>query len=90
MRDALEAGLDFAAVFAATDAIAFGVLAALREAGFRVPRDVSLIGFDDVPYAADLTPSRTTVRVPHEELGRTAVRLALDREDTSGATIMWS
>jgi LacI family transcriptional regulator len=58
------------------------VLAALREAGLRVPRDVSLIGFDDVPYAADLTPSLTTVRVPYEELGRTAVRLALDREET--------
>ncbi|MEV6484018.1 LacI family DNA-binding transcriptional regulator [Streptomyces sp. NPDC051576] len=82
VRDALDAGLEFTAVFAGTDAIAIGVLAALREAGLRVPRDVSLIGFDDVPFAADLTPSLTTVRVPYEELGRTAVRLALDREET--------
>ncbi|WP_406445341.1 substrate-binding domain-containing protein [Streptomyces sp. NBC_00631] len=81
VRDALEARLDFSAVFAATDAIAVGVLAALREAGLRVPRDVSLVGFDDAPFAADLTPSLTTVRVPYEELGRTAVRLVLDRED---------
>jgi LacI family transcriptional regulator len=39
-----------------------------------------VVGFDDVPFAADLTPALTTVRVPYEELGRTAVRLALERE----------
>ncbi|MGI5452405.1 LacI family DNA-binding transcriptional regulator [Streptomyces sp. CA-249302] len=84
VRDALDGGLDFTAVFACTDAIAVGALAALREAGLRIPRDVSLVGFDDVPYATDLTPSLTTVRVPYEELGRTAVRLALDREESIG------
>ncbi|MCH5676567.1 LacI family transcriptional regulator [Streptomyces sp. CME 23] len=82
VRDALDAGLEFTAVFAATDAVAVGALAALREAGLRVPRDVSLVGFDDVPFAADLTPSLTTIRVPYEELGRTAVRLVLDREES--------
>ncbi|WP_443063631.1 substrate-binding domain-containing protein [Streptomyces sp. NBC_00663] len=81
VRDALDADVDFTAVLAGTDAIAVGAMAALREASLRVPRDVSLIGFDDVPYAADLTPSLTTVRVPYEELGGTAVRLALDCED---------
>lgn len=50
------------------------------EGGVSVPRDVSVVGFDDVPFAADLTPALTTVRVPFEELGRTAVRLALERE----------
>lgn len=80
-QEALRAGLDFTAVFAGTDAVAVGALAALREAGLRVPRDVSLVGFDDVPFATDLTPPLTTVRVPYEELGRTAVRLALARED---------
>jgi LacI family transcriptional regulator len=45
------------------------------------PRDVSLVGFDDVPFATDLTPPLTTVRVPYEELGRSAVRPALDREE---------
>ncbi|WUU18732.1 LacI family transcriptional regulator [Streptomyces sp. NBC_00663] len=84
VRDALADGLDFTAVFACTDAIAVGALAALREAGLRLPRDVSLVGFDDVPFATDLTPSLTTIRVPYEELGRTAVRLALDREETIG------
>jgi LacI family transcriptional regulator len=59
--------------------VAVGALAALREAGLRVPQDVSLVGFDDVPFATDLAPPLTTVRVPYEELGRSAVRLALER-----------
>lgn len=80
MKDALKAGMEFTAVFAGTDMVATGALAALREAGLDVPGDVSLIGYDDVPFAADLSPSLTTVRVPYEDLGRTAVRLALDRE----------
>jgi LacI family transcriptional regulator len=65
--------------------VAVGALAALRQAGLDVPGDVSLVGFDDVPLAADLTPALTTVRVPYEDLGRTAVRLALQREDRPAA-----
>ncbi|MGW3647306.1 LacI family DNA-binding transcriptional regulator [Streptomyces sp. NPDC000878] len=83
-RDALRAGPEFTAVFAASDMVALGALAALREAGLDVPGDVSVVGFDDVPFATDLTPSLTTVRVPYEELGRTAVRLALEREESLG------
>ncbi|GKQ36139.1 LacI family DNA-binding transcriptional regulator [Streptomyces sp. A012304] len=79
-REALRANVGFTAVFAGSDVVALGALAALREAGLRVPGDVSVVGFDDVPFAADLTPALTTVRVPYEELGRTAVRLALERE----------
>ncbi|WP_427924395.1 LacI family DNA-binding transcriptional regulator [Streptomyces sp. cg40] len=79
-RAALEEGRDFTAIFAGTDMVAVGALAALREAGLDVPRDVSLVGFDDVPFATDLTPALTTIRVPYEELGRTAVRLALERD----------
>ncbi|MGW0577055.1 LacI family DNA-binding transcriptional regulator [Streptomyces sp. NPDC002920] len=78
-REALRAGTEFTAVFAGTDMVALGALAALREAGRDVPGDVSVAGFDDVPFAADLTPALTTVRVPYEELGRTSVRLALER-----------
>ncbi|MFF5965149.1 LacI family DNA-binding transcriptional regulator [Streptomyces collinus] len=81
-REALDADLDFTAIVAGTDMVALGALAALREAGLDVPRDISLVGFDDVPFAADLTPGLTTVRVPYEDLGRTAVRLALEREQS--------
>ncbi|MDX5567806.1 LacI family DNA-binding transcriptional regulator [Streptomyces sp. ID05-04B] len=80
-RDALRAGVDFTGIVAGTDMVALGALAALRDAGLRVPEDISLVGFDDVPFAADLSPSLTSVRVPYEDLGRTAVRLALERTE---------
>lgn len=70
--------MDFTAVIAGTDMVALGALAALRDTGLKVPSDVSVIGFDDVPFATDLAPSLTSIRVPHEGLGRTAVRLALE------------
>ncbi|MEQ4209434.1 LacI family DNA-binding transcriptional regulator [Actinopolymorpha sp. B9G3] len=80
-RRLLEHGPEFTAVFAVTDIVATGVLHALREAGRRVPEDVSVVGYDDIPVAAELTPTLTTVRVPQLELGRTAVRLALHRHE---------
>ncbi|HLA64147.1 MAG TPA: LacI family DNA-binding transcriptional regulator [Rhodothermales bacterium] len=61
------------AVFAANDAMALGALQALREAGLRVPEDVALGGFDDVPLGQYLTPPLTSVRVPLDVLGRRAV-----------------
>ncbi|MFD9391702.1 LacI family DNA-binding transcriptional regulator [Streptomyces sp. NPDC060000] len=80
-HDALTAGLDFTGVVAGTDMVALGVLAALREAGLDIPGDVSVVGYDDVPFAPDLSPSLTTVRVPYEDLGRTAVRMAMERTE---------
>jgi LacI family transcriptional regulator len=80
MMHRLESGpADFTAVFAANDQVAAGARQALRDNGRRVPDDISLIGYDDLPPAEDI--GLTTVHVPHEELGRTAVRLALDREN---------
>ncbi|MER6732327.1 LacI family DNA-binding transcriptional regulator [Streptomyces puniciscabiei] len=77
MRRVLERGPDFTAVVAATGMVAAGGLTALHEAGLDVPGDVSLAGYDDIPFARDLRPALTTVRVPYEELGRLAVRTAL-------------
>ncbi|WP_416978322.1 LacI family DNA-binding transcriptional regulator [Streptomyces sp. T028] len=79
VRQALEQGLDFTAVVAATDMVAAGALTALHEAGLDVPGDVSLTGYDDIPFARDLSPALTTVHVPYEELGRLAVRTVLGR-----------
>jgi LacI family transcriptional regulator len=77
-RRRLAGKRDFTAVFAGTDSMAAGALEAFDEAGLRVPEDISLVGYDDVELARDLRPQLTTVHVPYEELGRTAVRLALD------------
>jgi LacI family transcriptional regulator len=79
-RKLLTDGRRFTGIFAATDVVASGVLHALREANLQVPADVSVVGYDDIPQAFDLVPALTTVHVPHEELGRTAVRLAVNRE----------
>ena len=58
----LESGAAFDAVFAVTDLVAIGALRALAEAGVRVPGDVSVVGFDDMPLAAYVTPALTTVQ----------------------------
>lgn len=79
MRELLARGRDFTAVFAGNDEMAAGALAALEDAGLRVPDDVSLLGYDDSPLAVSLTPSLTSVHLPHEELGTEAVRLAMRR-----------
>jgi LacI family transcriptional regulator len=69
------------AIFAANDAMAIGCLAALREHNLRVPEDLSLVGFDDVPIARYLTPALTTVQVPIAELGRQAMACLLSSID---------
>lgn len=63
------------AVFAANDQMALGLVHALREAGRRVPEDVSVVGFDDLPEAAYFAPPLTTVRQDFAELGRRAMGL---------------
>lgn len=81
----LAAGVTFDAVFAGDDEAAVGVLDALREAGQRVPADVSVVGFDDQRLAAYLTPPLTTVRAPTEEVGRVAAQQLLKLIQTGQA-----
>jgi LacI family transcriptional regulator len=57
------------------DVMAFGAMEAARELGYRIPQDLSIIGFDDIPQAAHVHPMLTTVRQPLEEMGRSAVNL---------------
>jgi LacI family transcriptional regulator len=65
------------AIFAANDSMAIGALSALREMGLRVPGDVALAGFDDIPIAGYLTPALTSVRVHISDLGALAMRKVL-------------
>jgi LacI family transcriptional regulator len=65
------------AIFAANDMSAFGAIAAIREAGMRVPDDISVVGFDDIPAAAQFYPALTTIRQPLHQIGRSAVNTLL-------------
>ena len=73
----LRRGVDFTAIFASNDCMAWGAMHALFHHGIRVPRDVSVIGFDDRPYSAHTSPALTTMRQPSIELGSTAAEALL-------------
>jgi LacI family transcriptional regulator len=75
----LADGLDVTAVFAFNDQMATGAIGAFQRAGFRVPDDISVIGFDDIPHATSTYPALTTVAQPIAELAAVGVRLLLDR-----------
>ncbi|MBA0049687.1 LacI family transcriptional regulator [Streptomyces sp. AJS327] len=77
-RELLGAAPGLTAIAAANDAVALGARAALRERGLRVPEDVSVAGFDDLPFSADA--ALTTVRLPLREVGGWAGRLAVGHQ----------
>jgi LacI family transcriptional regulator len=69
----------FSAIFAFNDQMAIGVIGALRRAGISVPGDVSVIGFDNIPHGAAVYPAVTTIAQPIAEMGKTGLRMLLDR-----------
>lgn len=71
------------AVVASTDVLATGVLHAAYERGVRVPEQLSVTGFDDIPAAAFAVPALTTMRMPMREIVEQAVRMALDEPDAA-------
>lgn len=73
------------AVFAASDMMALGAMRALREAGRRVPEDVAVVGFDDMPFAASTTPALTTVRQPVHRTGAVAAETLIDLIEHPGS-----
>ncbi|WP_433714606.1 LacI family DNA-binding transcriptional regulator [Nocardia sp. CA-084685] len=87
-----EAGLllaaqpDVTAVFAANDQMALGMLRAFTERGIRVPADISVVGFDDIPEAAYLSPPLTTIRQDFDEVGRRSMQMLLRLLEFDGAT----
>ena len=74
MQELLNDGVDFDAVFGGDDDTAAGVMTALTLSGKRVPHEVAVVGFDDLPIARYLRPALTTVRAPIEQVGREGVR----------------
>jgi len=77
MSTLLEADPRLDAVFVANDIMAFGAMRALRSAGRRIPDDVAVVGFDDVPASAMTHPPLTTIRQPLYEMGRTAASMVM-------------
>jgi len=74
----LASGRPFTAVFCANDEMALGALACFHEAGIRVPQDVSVIGYDDVPSAAYSAPRLSSVHIPWREMTRSGVAALLN------------
>ncbi len=74
------------AVFIHNDTMAVGAIATFREQGIRVPDDLSVIGYNDVPLTDQLQPPLTTIRLPGYELGRLAAELVLTRIDGAEST----
>ncbi|WP_430645267.1 LacI family DNA-binding transcriptional regulator [Agromyces sp. GXS1127] len=89
-RELLDRDIRPTAIFAGSDMQALGVLEAARERGIRVPEDLSVVGYDDIPLARWLTPKLTTVHQPlrrmGEEAARLAIRLAEEPLDASAPT----
>jgi LacI family transcriptional regulator len=77
MRELLDLASPPTAVFVASDLVAFGALAAIRERGLAIPQDMAVVGFDDVRLARYITPPLTTVRLPAYELGARAVEMLI-------------
>jgi LacI family transcriptional regulator, galactose operon repressor len=74
------------AIVAANDLLALGVYTALAEAGLACPRDVSVIGFNDMPFADRFSPPLTTIHIPHAQIGARAAELLLERIEHPDAT----
>jgi LacI family transcriptional regulator len=79
-RELLEDGRpSFTAVFAGNDLLALGCYDVMAEVGLRCPDDISIVGFNDIPFLDKLRPPLTTVHIPHYDIGLGAARMVLDR-----------
>ncbi|WP_292907034.1 LacI family DNA-binding transcriptional regulator [Microbacterium sp.] len=84
VRELINEGIEFDAVFALNDALGLGALRALGEAGLRVPEDVAVIGFDDIDESRFSIPSMSTVDAGRKEIAVAAVDMLVERIDEKG------
>jgi len=84
MKNLLLKRQDFDGLFASNDQMAVGSLKAIKEAGFRVPEDIKVVGFDNTFVASIVAPPLTTINVPKFQMGQTAAQLLTDRIRNSG------
>lgn len=83
IRQLLASEIPFSSVFAQNDQMAVGAISALRDAGLRIPQDVSVIGYDDIPLASYFDPPLTTIRQPIDEFGRHGAQLLIEAVQNS-------
>jgi LacI family transcriptional regulator len=93
MTELLEGGSDLLAggqicVFGTNDVMVLGAMTAIRERGLRVPEDIAIAGFDDIPTLMDMYPAVSTVRLPLVEMGRMAGELLLSGTDEAWRTVI--
>ncbi len=77
----IKSGVEFDGIFVYNDLMAFGVLKALKEVNLQVPRDVKVVGYDDIAYSSIITPSLTTMKMKKRTIGRLSFELLLKPED---------
>jgi len=78
-KQLFEKGLDFTAIFAYNDMMAFGSMQAIKEKGLRIPEDIELVGYDDIPFSSLISPSLTTIKLKKQDLGVESVKLLFSR-----------
>ena len=78
LRTVLDAGIEFTAVVAGNDLIALGCYDVFAERGIACPAEISVVGFNDMPFLDKLRPPLTTVSVPHHRVGSEAARMLLE------------
>ena len=78
-KQMLEKDLNFTAIFVYNDMMAFGAMQAIKEKGLRIPEDIGLVGYDDIPFSSLISPALTTIRLKKQDLGVESVKLLLSR-----------
>jgi LacI family transcriptional regulator len=86
LRLSNENNVDFTAIFAANDGMAIGAMRALKEKGYRLPEDISIAGFDDIPMSGYIEPALTTVSQNLYEIGRKSAEILIEKIETKDET----
>jgi LacI family transcriptional regulator len=81
LRRLLDSGVEFTGIVGGNDLLALGCYDVFHERGLRCPEDISVVGFNGMPFLDKMQPPLTTVSIPHYELGFEAARLLLDAID---------
>ncbi len=78
-KDMFDQGINFQAIFAYNDMMAFGAVKAIKERGLEIPGDIGVVGYDNILFSSLVSPPLTTVNLKKDELGRESVRLLLSK-----------